>query len=617
MCGIVGLFSVSGAPVPERDIERMNQAQRHRGPDGSGVWVEGPVGLGHTRLSILDTSVGGAQPMAFADGRYRITFNGEIYNFVELREELRQHGWSFATESDTEVILSAYAQWGADCQRRFNGMWAFAIWDRRESRLFLSRDRFGVKPLHYVPGPDFVAFASEMKAFLPLAWFDLSFDEAMVALSIRQQSRLEGTEACILRGVRRLPAGHHLILAPGCAPRVERWWNTLDHLQEVPPDLGVQARGLRELLFDACALRLRSDVPIGTALSGGLDSSTVHAVLAQAARKGTGTRQTADWQRAFIAEFPGTVQDERDYAEAVVRHVGTVADIKRIDPGEAARHSDEIIFHLEDIQGNCSAVWLLYREYRRAGVKVSIDGHGGDELFLGYHHHLPTAIEAASDPETRAAYRRIQDGMSSDALRDAYVPLMDPAELLRIPSADVPYAGRAEDQDRLAARDRLFRHSFADFHNHTLPTILRNFDRLSMAHGVEVRAPFLDWRLVSYAFSLPQTSKLGGGFTKRVLREAVRGLIPEPVRLRTSKLGFVCPIHSWVEGAFAEYIHDAVHAQGFREASVWDGRALSGLVEESLRQDRTRILYVAWPFIHAARIADLFREAAVNWRRGG
>ena len=233
------------------------------------------LGLGHRRLAIIDTSDGGRQPMSFGDGRYWITFNGEIYNFLELKAELEHSGYQFKTDSDTEVILAGYHCWGEDCQLRFNGMWAFAIWDRDERKLFISRDRFGVKPLIYYFDQKHFAFASEMKAFLALEWFQPDFDPAMVTAALSNERLIEGDERCLLQGLRHLFGGHCLTLKMGENLKIRRWWNTLDHLESVPEKYEDQVNQFRELFLDACRIRMRSDVPIGTALSGGLDSSSI------------------------------------------------------------------------------------------------------------------------------------------------------------------------------------------------------------------------------------------------------------------------------------------------------------------------------------------------------
>ncbi|MGH7757130.1 MAG: asparagine synthase (glutamine-hydrolyzing), partial [Vulcanimicrobiaceae bacterium] len=320
VCGIAGIWHLDGRPLASGAIERFTRALAHRGPDGEGIELLGDdrtLGLGHRRLAIFDRSAAGRQPMRSADGRYWISFNGEIYNFVELRRELESVGYRFTSRTDTEVILAAYDRFGEDCQRRFNGMWAFAIWDVARRRLFLSRDRFGVKPLYYVVERDRFAFASELKAFLQLDEFEATEDSASLARVLADNFALEGTEDSLLQGVRRLPGGCAMTVSAS-GPAVRRWWNTLDHRVEVAADFGRQAAEFRELFFDACRLRVRSDVPAATCLSGGLDSSSVVGALSAVDRRDglrANARSAPDWRATFVADFAGTPLDETAYAD--------------------------------------------------------------------------------------------------------------------------------------------------------------------------------------------------------------------------------------------------------------------------------------------------------------
>ncbi|MFO7630885.1 MAG: asparagine synthase (glutamine-hydrolyzing), partial [Caldilinea sp.] len=299
MCGICGIWNFERRPILDGEIGVMAATLAHRGPDGQGILCEGDLALGHRRLAILDLSPAGHQPMSYAAGRYWITYNGEIYNFLELRAELAANGYDFRSNSDTEVILAAYDAWGPKCLLRFNGMWAFAIWDRQQRALFLSRDRFGIKPLFYLIQDGRFAFASELKAFYALEGFRSEINWPVFKAELLDLHSQEGGENTLLKGVRRLRPGHYAVVSAGQV-RLVRWWRTLDHLVAVPRRFDDQVLQFRELFEDACRLRMRSDVPIGTSLSGGLDSSSVVSTLAHVARQG-GERLPADWQRAFIA----------------------------------------------------------------------------------------------------------------------------------------------------------------------------------------------------------------------------------------------------------------------------------------------------------------------------
>ncbi len=624
MCGISGVWDHNGAAVARAVLEDMNHLLAHRGPDGSGVHQNGALGLGHTRLAILDIGTGGHQPMSYGEGRWWLTFNGEIYNFLELREELIGLGHRFESESDSEVLLAAFAQWGPECQTRFNGMWAFAIWDAEERELFLSRDRFGVKPLFWHFDGRRFAFASEMKAFLAVPDFAARFDNRAVATAIMHTIPFEGTHHGLLEGVMRLPPGHCMTVRLGQAPKHRRWWRTLDHLPDPPLGLGRQIEHFKELLFDACKLRMRSDVPLATCLSGGLDSSAVHGVIAHLNNDGGNfARRPNDWQTAFfLGSGGGNADEERACAEAVVDFAGTKGVYKAADADDALHQLDDIMFALEEIGPLPVGQWLLYRELRRYGMVVSLDGHGADELTAGYRHFPNHAmIEAV---EKLRNLKAASDAMGAEGIDEGLAPLL--AELPAVapfnpvpqptPLAEAfraqPYALEcpiwAEDGPDLADRDRLTRQIYFETHEGRMPWILREFDRASMANGVESRAPFLDWRLMAYAFALPIECKIRNGSAKYILREAVSGILPETVRTRRKKLGFPIETYRWLAGPLKDYALDTINSEAFLHSPVWDGPRMRDIAERALLENNMRGIKVTWPFIHATRLSGLFAE---------
>ncbi|MDR3640138.1 MAG: asparagine synthase (glutamine-hydrolyzing) [Humidesulfovibrio sp.] len=632
MCGIAGVWRWLGATVREAEVRAMCGLIAHRGPDGEGVCVKSGLGLGHRRLAILDVSDAGAQPMCDVSGRYWIVFNGEIYNFMELRRELSGRGAQFRTESDTEVLLAAFAQWGEACQLKLNGMWAFAIWDAEERTLFLSRDRFGVKPLHYLPLAEGFAFASEMKAFLALEEFEPRFDEGAVAQVLCNAVQLEGGGDCVFAGVRRLPPGHCMTLREGSAPQPTRWWNTLDHLPEEPGSFARAARDFRELFFDACRLRMRSDVPIGTALSGGLDSSSVICAMAEMASAGGGTRQAAQWRKAFVGDFPGTVQDEREYALAAASKADAEPLVLTMNPADSLAQLDEIIFSFEEIFDFVGHGWVLYRAMRQSGVVVSLDGHGGDELLAGYHNYPEVGMEDLSaTPAGVARYfdlRRVWRGLYAPGLnpglpgvweglkalrrgrriREVRVRLAAKQPYLKVPPLQPAHPAALGEGPLPEHFDNVNRQLYNDFHCTVLPTILRNFDRVSMAHGVEIRAPFLDWRLVCLCFALPSSYKLGCGFSKLILREALRGVLPQSIAKRTVKLGFSSPNDHFGHPRMRDMVLDICSGTTFLSSVIWDGPRLRGEIELAFERGDLGGVRRFWPFIQAARLIDIFKE---------
>lgn len=524
MCGLVGLWNFRG-PIDPAELDRFTDALAHRGPDGRGTHVDGSFALGHRRLAILDLSEAGAQPMSYggADGRrYWIAYNGEVYNFLELRRELAARGHAFRTQTDTEVILAAYAEWGADCLHRFNGMFAFALWDSVERQLFLARDRFGVKPLYFGMIGATLAFASEIKAFLALSQFTPAMNQKVAAAAAENPLGIEGagTET-IMAGVFRLPAGHTMTVTAAGSSRFVRWWATLENLPQVPPRYDDQVAAFRELMIDSVRLRMRSDVPIGTCLSGGLDSSAIASTMAHIAeRTGAGERAAKEWRHAFVATFPGTVLDEAQFARTVIGHIAAVPHVWTFNQDAALELVLSSVWATEEINAGINVpVWAIYREMRRAGVLVSLDGHGGDEVLGGYTWYL--------DWPAREVNQRLQD----------------------------------------------------DINANVLPAILRNYDRAAMAHGVEVRMPLLDWRVVTFAAALPVEAKMGGGYTKRILRDAMRGIMPEEIRIRRQKIGFNAPMMEWFNSGFAPVMRQVFAHPLWRSSPHWNAPELTAEIE--------------------------------------
>jgi asparagine synthase (glutamine-hydrolysing) len=519
MCGVVGILEFR-QPIDETELDRFTDALSHRGPDGRGIFIDGKLGLGHRRLAILDLSEAGKNPLPYGgvDGkRYWITFNGEIYNFLELRRELEQLGHRFRTQTDTEVLVAAYAQWGEACLLRFNGMWAFAIWDTQERKLFLVRDRFGIKPLYYAHAGNRFVFASELKAFPALKDFPIRLNEPVVHRILGKQDYEGTTEETIMSGVQRLPEGSLLIVTPGGNLTIKRWWNTLDHVPEVPATYEAQVERFRELFLDAVKIRMRSDVAIGTCLSGGVDSSAVASAMAWNHRAGQNglERCAEDWQHAFVADFPETTYDERSYADEVIKAIDAKPHYWVFDTDKAVNHVIDSVWTMEDISAALAVpVWCIYQEMRRRQVVVSLDGHGGDELLGGYMWYLNKPMNKFN-------------------------------QLL-----------------------------YDSFHHKGLPGILRNFDRCSMAHGIEVRMPLMDWRLVAFAFGLPASAKVGAGYTKRILRDAVAGIMPDKICKRRNKIGFGAPLVEWYNGGLLPLVNKIVNHRLWLESPFWDGRGL-------------------------------------------
>ncbi|MCC6610164.1 MAG: asparagine synthase (glutamine-hydrolyzing) [Burkholderiales bacterium] len=590
MCGIFGCVGY----IAEHHAQACLDTLQHRGPDGRGLWHTRDITLGHRRLSILDLSETGKQPMSYAGGRYWITFNGEIYNFLEIRSDLEKRGHRFDSTSDTEVILAAYAEWGLDAVARFNGMWAFAIWDSVERVLALSRDRFGKKPLFYATIGDRFVFASEMKAIYPL------LGEVRPSRHFEWMKRnlftYETTDKCLVEGISRFPAGHSGLLKEGKLA-CRRYWNTLEHLREVPQRYEEQVEQFRELFIDACRIRMRSDVPIGTALSGGIDSSAVASTMAHIAAHAGGDRVARDWQRAFVATFPGSPLDETGYAQKVVDKHGLNATFVPIDPIRSLDDLDWYFYQFEELYVTSPIPMIqLYGEMRKGGVVVTLDGHGADELFVGYPNEL---FEAAvgSDielDEIADLYREMFPKNTSqfsvpddNRLLYAYFVVRKLAKSLmgrRHVSRDAGHAA-------FGRLDRFNQYLYALTHDTILPTLLRNYDRYSMINGVEIRAPFMDHRIVSYAFSIPMRSKINRGYTKRIVRDAIGGFMPREIVERKSKVGFNTPIVDWMQKDMKPYFLDVINSEAFRNSRLIDPARVKKRIEAVIHGVKPRFAF--------------------------
>jgi asparagine synthase (glutamine-hydrolysing) len=585
MCGIAGIYSLNNSVVGSQDIKSFTDSMSHRGPDGSGYeWLNGKqLAFGHRRLSILDLSERGKQPMFYAD-RYCITFNGEIYNFEEIRRELENAGIIFRTDTDTEVILAAYALWGKACLDKFNGMWAFAIWDDQKKELFLARDRFGVKPLYYLYEPRIrFAFASETRAFKHLAGYKREFDSKLLALNLRDSYALEGLGYTPFKNILQVLPGHTLTIKKEGPVKQKRWWHIKDHLlTNIPETIEDQAHHFYKLFRDACRVRLVSDVPVATALSGGLDSTAVYSVVCDILKKENLHRTNPDSQRAFSAVFPGLPNDEQQYAALAADYVsGTVEFIPTESEGLEERIKRET--EIADFIGSSpiASISAVYAGMRKAGIVVSLDGHGADEMLYGYRSMIYSlyndALQNLNEGEARE-YSKVLLAMYNEKERtDQQIKFENDLGKLQMHSrgfisklkilvrpkrrgeflpvalpslSDSPY-----DFSKMSLPQRML---YFEFFQHSLPALLRNFDRASMINSVEVRMPFLDWRLVTYVFSLPVKSKLGNGFTKLLLRTALSGKINEELRTRTFKVGISSPLSHWYNGQLKIWMQEEV-----------------------------------------------------------
>jgi asparagine synthase (glutamine-hydrolysing) len=574
MCGIAGIYNLNDNPLGLESLVRFTNSLSQRGPDGFGheLFDNDTLGLGHRRLSILDLSESGKQPMSYADNRYSITYNGEIFNFLEIKSELESKGCRFRSDSDTEVILAAFAEWGEKCLDRFNGMWAFAIWDSGKKELFLARDRFGIKPLYYlyISGKIF-AFASETRSFKFLDGFSREFDQALLEYNLDDSYALEGLGYTPFRNIVQVLPGHHLTIKKDEVSRQKRWWHVQDYIvADVPSTYEEQVERFYELFRDACRIRLRSDVPVGTALSGGLDSTAVYNTVHNILNNETLGRVNPDSQRAFTAIFPGLPQNEREYAEKAAAYSGGNITFLETDladlPGKISRETEYADFISPS---PITSIASVYEGMRKNNIVVSMDGHGVDEMLYGYRDMVyglyNNALWNLRAHDVKNYAHVLSDLYHSDQRDDMLTRIENDLLVKQKREKNIGYKirklikGEIKFQDYHALKlsslsDKPYDFSempietrmvYVEFFQHTLPSLLRNFDRAGMMNGVEIRMPFMDWRLVTYVFSLPLKSKIGGGFTKKIVRDAMRGRMDESLRTRTYKIGISSPVDHW------------------------------------------------------------------------
>jgi len=579
MCGIAGYLSMGPVPVTIDKLHAMADIMQHRGPDGSGFWIgEGRnIGLAHRRLSIIDLSERGAQPMHFAEGRYTITFNGEIYNYLEVRAVLEKNGVQFRTETDTEVVLAAFAEKGPACLQDFDGMFAFAIWDAVERRLFCARDRFGEKPFFYIHTPGIFAFASEMKALFASCFVRPTPDmDALVRYlaynTIVSSSHPDQTS---YEGVLQLKPAHYCIVSAKGERQEFCYWRIGGQRSHDTEE--VAAEKVFHLLKQSVARRRRADVPVGSSLSGGLDSSSIVLLIDQ-------LKGEAQTQNTFSARFANFEKDEGKYMEAVIERCRVSPHFTWPGPDELANRLEKIFWHQEEPFGSASIVVQdqVMALARQHGTIVLLDGQGPDEMLGGYFyfytkyylrdlyrrdraafHRERAALQKVTGLDTGAgplmAFRAFFPGVSNEVkgwakkaalLVNPEATSLQPDLWRRALSLDDPF--RQSD----TVEGQLFQASFSD----SLPQLLRFADRNSMAHSLEVRLPYLERELAEYLFSLPIEMKLHGGWTKYILRKAMEPLLPSEITWRRDKIGYEPPQQRWLEHPILkEKLADAIN----------------------------------------------------------
>jgi asparagine synthase (glutamine-hydrolysing) len=595
MCGINGLIVTAqlapGGAVPRAEIVAMNAALAHRGPDGEGEYLEPGVALGHRRLSIIDLSDAGHQPMFNEDGSLVLVFNGEIYNYRELIPELQAAGHVFRSRSDSEVILHAYEQWGEDCVQRFNGMWAFALWDSRRKRLFASRDRLGVKPMCYLHRNGRFIFSSEATGILavePVRQANLDKLYSYLAYGYRVNDG-----QTMFAGIQELPPGHSGVLEDGHF-RVRRYW-TLPAGAE-PPPAAQRVEAFTELLRDAVRLRFRSDVPVALLQSGGLDSSVICTVVNDEIDAG---RLGFDSVTGYTAVHPGHPFDETAPVRALMATCPHVRSVElQPDSSSLAQRLPDFVRRMQEPLASATsyAHWCLMQAIHAQGIKVVINGQGSDEALAGYgglisgYRLLDLLL---SSPRSMLSEARSMHSLMG--LPWTYLAAQTAKAMLGRTAASAWRARRSEGGANVLAD------AFTQAHSHANPEvpatltpnnldrhlrtqllqygfnqILHYEDQSSMSESIEIRSPFIDYRLMEFAFSLPLEDRFSGGVTKKILRQAFGSRLPPMIADNHRKLGFATPFAEWsATPGFRSFVQDLTASPEFRNRRIWNSSALA------------------------------------------
>ena len=611
MCGICGILTPDPSLVPDRGLlERMRDLIAHRGPDGSGLYLGMGAGLAHRRLSIVDLAQG-QQPMYSHDRRFVIVYNGEVFNHPALKTELEAAGVRYRTHSDTETVLHLYERLGERAVDRMRGMFALAIWDSLERRLFLARDRYGVKPLYYVHRPDgTLIFGSEIKALLPALGGRPELNRE--ALPDFLANHAPSGEATLFTGIMRLAPGHTLTWQNGRIT-IRRYWDLpVAQSSEGPPPGSRAERALvaefRERFTEAVRLRLMSDVPLGMFLSGGIDSAAITAVMATLVKEPI---------RTFSVAFAEREANELEYARLVAKAYRTEHRETVVSPAEFFAELPRLVWHEDEPIAHPSSIALYFVSQLAARhVKVVLTGEGSDETLAGYNRYRVTEYNARlgalyrrcvpglarrglslaleSLPTTsrlrqRAARTFLMRGAGLDELyfdnfavfgRVAQRALLSPELRAQLARVD-PYAAYHRALARVGGRPLLSQLLYADVKTY-LHELLMKQDQMSMAASIESRVPFLDHPLTEWVAALPQTMKLRGTTTKWILRQAMQGRLPAPILARR-KMGFPVPVGSWLRGPWRPLLSEYVTGSRARARGFFDAGAVERLVSEHVR----------------------------------
>ena len=564
MCGIAGIIDFSHTTDVRFAIQRMTDCVAHRGPDAQGLYIDENVALGHRRLSIIDLSEAANQPITDHSGRYVIIFNGEIYNYREVKSQIPDY--PFQTHSDTEVIIASYQKWGPSFLKKLNGMFAFALWDKKEKQLLLARDRVGKKPLYYYQDKSVFVFASEVRSLLASGYVPRQLNESMISEFLMYQAPL-GPHT-LVQGMQQLQSGHYAVVKDNLFTEYSYW--NYEEINKNDDSLEQAKRNIKDLFLDSVRLRMISDVPVGAFLSGGIDSSLVVACMAELSDQPVHT---------FSISFQEKEFDEYSYAEIIAKKYHTDHHRLVIRPEEFLDSLEEILSAMDSPSGDGPNTYLVAKKTKQQGMKVALSGLGGDELFAGYDKflmydrimrqrwisHIPLFLrKQISKPFGRSGIPKqikLAELLLMDkwklstvyaGLRRSYSP-EETAEILSVASHNNYIEERLDQIDKTTCwMGKLSKATLAEMEIYTRDVLLRDTDQMAMAHALEVRAPFFDYRLVEYVLSLPDHYKYPHT-PKKLLVDALSPRLPDEI-VHRKKMGFTFPMKKWLKN---EMLHTA------------------------------------------------------------
>jgi len=615
MCGIAGVLKFDErAQVRQDDVDKILDTFKYRGPDDRGVFIDNNLGLGHLRLSIIDLSKKGHQPMFYDNDNLVLVYNGEVYNYIELKDELMGLGYKFTSDTDSEVILASYKEWGSNCVKKFNGMWAFVIWDKSKNKLFASRDRFGIKPFHYflegrrrLKGAgeargqedkgEFV-FASEIKGLLKYLDRKCEIDYSFLYNFIDRRIPYENQKT-VYKDIMILPPAHNIIVENG-ESRLERYWDVdLDKIKE-KYDYADPVKTFRELLIDSVKLRMRSDVPVGVCLSGGVDSSVIAGII---------TKILGGKIDSFSSIYKEKGYGEGEFIEKAISEFKTNPSYIYPKAGDFKEIIEKLIHH-HDLPIRMPGTYSQWHVMKCAKDKVvvTLDGQGADELVGGYTHYYPFYLASLLKGfkifkffRTRKEVRkRLGINYDKDVVK-CFLPkrMFKNRERWQDKVLSKEFLAKAGgiSESRLQEIPKRFRNYldqalFETFVSTNLPMLLTFEDRISMAFSLESRVPFLDYRLVEFVFGLSYEWKIKGYTNKYILREAFKDILPPEIYNRKDKKGFPTPTEHWFRGELKDYLWEIFNSESLKKHGVFDSDKVKKLFKEHLQgKNNERLLW--------------------------